>query len=166
MALGADLPVACLPCFHLYLGSTTFLSSYTYIFSSSQAGEVACALQLTLLVIMATNDDVLIGFGPAANCTLDLCPLEWSVFRYLPSIPANTTFIAIFSLLLIAHLAQGIRYKSWVYMSCVVAGCGLELAGYAGRIMLHENPFDFNAFLINLGMYIRRSTIAMKKWTR
>ena len=73
---------------------------------------------------MATSDDVLIGFGPSANCTLDLCPLEWSVFGYLPNVPANATFIAIFGLLLIAHLIQGIRYKSWIYMSCVAAGCG------------------------------------------
>lgn len=116
------------------------------------------------MVIMATSDDVLISFGPSANCTLDLCPLEWSVFGYLPNVPANATFIAIFGLLLIAHLIQGIRYKSWIYMSCVAAGCGLEVAGYAGRLMLHENPFDFDAFLVNLGMHIQRSTITVKKW--
>lgn len=100
---------------------------------------------------MANDNVTLIAFGPWANCTLDLCPLEWSVFRYLPSIPANATFISIFSLLLIVHVLQGVRYKTWVYMGCIVAGCGLELAGYAGRIMLHRNPFDFNAFLVNLG---------------
>ena len=100
---------------------------------------------------MGTNEYNLIPFGPRANCTLDLCPLEWSVFRYLPSISANATFMAIFCLLLIAHLAQGVHYKAWAYMGCVAVGCGLELAGYAGRIMLHDNPFDFNEFLINLG---------------
>lgn len=40
-------------------------------------------------------------------------------------------------------------------MSCIVAGCALEIAGYVGRIMLHDNPFDFNAFLVNLGKSIR-----------
>jgi hypothetical protein len=94
-----------------------------------------------------------ITFGPMANCSLDRpqCLLENSVFRYLPNIPANATFLAAFGLMLIAHVAQGIRYKAWTYMACMVAGCSLELVGYIGRIMLHHNPFDFNAFLINLG---------------
>ncbi|KAJ4382551.1 hypothetical protein N0V86_001773 [Didymella sp. IMI 355093] len=93
-----------------------------------------------------------ITFGPMANCSLDRpqCLLENSVFRYLPNVPANATFLAIFGLMLIAHVAQGIRYKAWTYMACMVAGCSLELVGYIGRIMLHRNPFDFNAFLINL----------------
>lgn len=101
---------------------------------------------------MATEDLVLISFGPLANCTVELCPLEWSVFRYLPNIPANATFLSVFSLLLVIHLVQGIRYKSWAFMFCMSAGCALEIAGYVGRIMLHDNPFDFNAFLVNLGM--------------
>ncbi|KAF1925374.1 parasitic phase-specific protein PSP-1 [Didymella exigua CBS 183.55] len=99
---------------------------------------------------MATNDFEPIPFGPMANCTLDLCKLEWSVFRYLPNVPANATFLAAFGLLMMTHVAQGFRYKAWVYMASMVAGCGLELAGYVGRIMLHHNPFDFNAFLVNL----------------
>lgn len=100
---------------------------------------------------MASDDMVLIAFGPMANCTLDLCDLEWSVFRYLPSKAANATFLAAFGLLLSIQVFQGVHYKTWTYMACMAAGCGLELAGYAGRIMLHKNPFDFNAFLINLG---------------
>ncbi|KAJ4986011.1 parasitic phase-specific protein psp-1-like protein [Stagonosporopsis vannaccii] len=99
---------------------------------------------------MAANPPVLIAFGPWANCTLDLCPLEWSVFRYLPSIPATATFLGVFGLLLTLHVIQGVRYKTWAYMGCIVAGCALEIAGYVGRIMLHGNPFDFNAFLVNL----------------
>ncbi|KAF3040045.1 hypothetical protein E8E12_001144 [Didymella heteroderae] len=101
---------------------------------------------------MATDYFYPIGFGPMANCRLDIpgCTLDISVFQYLPSIPANATFFAIFALLTAAHIAQGIRYKAWVYLGCMVAGCCLELVGYVGRILLHDNPFDFNAFLINL----------------
>ncbi|KAH6638426.1 parasitic phase-specific protein PSP-1 [Boeremia exigua] len=99
---------------------------------------------------MATEDVMLISFGPLSNCTLELCDLEWSAFGYLPNIPANATFLAVFGLLLVLHLVQGVRYKEWAFMSCVIAGCCLEIAGYVGRIMLHANPFDFNAFLVNL----------------
>ncbi|KAH7138385.1 parasitic phase-specific protein PSP-1 [Dendryphion nanum] len=92
----------------------------------------------------------LVPFGPLSNCTLEYCPLEWSIFRYQPSIPGNALFVAIFALLLAAHAFQGIRYKTWGYMGCMVAGCILEIIGYIGRILLHDNPFDFNAFLIQI----------------
>lgn len=113
---------------------------------------------------MAANSTVLIPFGPSANCNRDLCPLEWSVLRYLPNIPANATFIGVFGFLLVVHLVQGVRYQLWNYMACMATGCGIEIAGYVGRIMLYNNPFDFNAFLINLGKHApKRSAIA---WAR
>ncbi|PSN67380.1 parasitic phase-specific protein PSP-1 [Corynespora cassiicola Philippines] len=94
--------------------------------------------------------DGLIAFGPDANCTLDTCPLEWSIFRYKPSIPANGLFIGIFGLLLAVHALQGWWYKKWAYMACMVAGCILQIVGYVGRLLLHGNPFDFDAFLIQI----------------
>jgi hypothetical protein len=102
---------------------------------------------------MAINYFYPIGFGPSANCKLGIpgCTLDISVFQYLPNVPANATFLAVFAVLMVAHIAQGIRYKAWTYTGCVAAGCALELVGYVGRILLHDNPFDFNAFLINLG---------------
>ncbi|KAL5394524.1 hypothetical protein PMIN04_007246 [Paraphaeosphaeria minitans] len=92
----------------------------------------------------------LIPFGPLANCTLALCPVEWSVFTYQPSIAANAALLAIFGLLLLVHAAQGINYRAWGYMGCMIAGCVLQIVGYVGRIMLHGNPFDFNAFLMQI----------------
>ncbi|KAK7188444.1 hypothetical protein DPSP01_004638 [Paraphaeosphaeria sporulosa] len=92
----------------------------------------------------------LIPFGPLANCTLALCPVEWSVFTYQPSIAANSALLAIFGVLLLVHAAQGIKYRAWGYMGCMVAGCVLQIIGYGGRIMLHGNPFDFNAFLMQI----------------
>lgn len=93
---------------------------------------------------------VLIPFGPWANCTLALCPVEWSVFGYRPSIAANGAFIAIFGFLLLVQLGQGVWFKSWGHTACVAAGNILQIIGYVGRIMLHSNPFEFNAFLIQI----------------
>lgn len=92
----------------------------------------------------------LIAFGSDANCTLDICPVEWSVFQYQPSIAANATFIAVFGTLMIVHLILGAWYRTWGYMACMAAGCILQIIGYAGRIMLHDNPFDFGPFLIQI----------------
>ena len=99
---------------------------------------------------MATEQEGLIPFGPDANCTLELCPLEWSVFQYQPSIPANATLAAIFGLLLFVHLVQGIWFKTFGYMACMSVGCVLQIVGYVGRIMLHDNPFDFNALMMQI----------------
>ncbi|KAF5688809.1 parasitic phase-specific psp-1 [Fusarium circinatum] len=99
---------------------------------------------------MSTLPGGLIAFGPNTNCTLDLCPLEASIFRYRPSVPANSIFIGIFGLCLIAHTIQGVLTRSWGFMACMVAGCVLEIAGYAGRIVLYDNPFSFNGFLAQI----------------
>ena len=95
----------------------------------------------------------LIPFGPGANCNLKLCPLEWSVFRYQPSIPANATLLAIFGVLLLIHATLGVKFKTNGYMVCMLAGCVLQIVGYSGRIILHDNPFDFNAFLMQISKW-------------
>ncbi|KAI9743445.1 MAG: hypothetical protein M1818_002757 [Claussenomyces sp. TS43310] len=92
----------------------------------------------------------LVGFGKQANCTLDLCSAEYSVFHYVPSLAANSVFLALFVASGLIHLYQGVRSKQWFYMSAAVLGCVTEVIGYAGRIELHKNPFDFTDFLIQI----------------
>ncbi|KAL4908476.1 hypothetical protein BDW74DRAFT_175157 [Aspergillus multicolor] len=92
----------------------------------------------------------LITFGPDANCTLDLCPLEASILQYQPSIPANSVPIAIFGLSLLLNIGQGIYHHTWGFMVSLVLGCALEIAGYIGRLKLHDNPFDFVGFVMNI----------------
>lgn len=94
----------------------------------------------------------LIPFGEEANCTLALCPLEASILQYQPSQAASGTFIAIFALLMIIHAGQGTWTRSWGFMACMVCGCVLEIAGYIGRLIIHDNPFDFNGFIMQIGL--------------
>ncbi|KAL6407372.1 parasitic phase-specific protein psp-1 [Ilyonectria robusta] len=91
-----------------------------------------------------------IAFGPSANCTLDICPLEASILRYQPSIPANGTFIAVFALAMVLHAIQGIRAHTWGFLACMISGCILEVVGYIGRLIIHGNPFDFSGFLMQI----------------
>ncbi|KOS18243.1 Sphingoid long-chain base transporter RSB1 [Escovopsis weberi] len=91
-----------------------------------------------------------ITFGPQANCTLHICPVEWSVYKYRPSVPANAVFLALFSAALLVHVAIGWRWRSWGFMGFMVAGCLLEVVGYAGRILLHANPWSFGAFMTQI----------------
>ncbi|RGP59891.1 hypothetical protein FSPOR_11001 [Fusarium sporotrichioides] len=99
---------------------------------------------------MSTLPNGLVTFGPEANCTLDTCPLEASILRYQPSIPANAVFTGVFVLSLIIHAFQGIKMRTWGFMASMIAGCILEIIGYVGRFIIHDNPFDFNGFLMQI----------------
>lgn len=68
--------------------------------------------------------------------------------QYQPSLPANILFIALFGLLLVAQIGLGLWARTWTYLVTMVCGLILEIIGYIGRVMLHSNPFNFNAFLM------------------
>ncbi|KAI7776059.1 hypothetical protein LA080_005885 [Diaporthe eres] len=84
------------------------------------------------------------------NCTVTKCPLSCAQVDYQPTLAGNTVYAAAFGLLLIAQLGLGIKYKTWGFMVGMICGLVLEVVGYAGRIMLHDNPFNFNNFIIYL----------------
>jgi hypothetical protein len=89
----------------------------------------------------------LITFGPHANCTLDLCPIEYSVYKYRPSVPANAIFVALFGFSIFVHVLLGIRWRQWSFMTLMIVGCLVEIAGYIGRLILYHNPFSFGGFM-------------------
>ncbi|KAF4997801.1 hypothetical protein FGRMN_3595 [Fusarium graminum] len=99
---------------------------------------------------MSTLPNGLVTFGPRANCTLDTCPIEASILRYQPNIPANAVFISVFGLSIVIHAFQGIKMRTWGFMASMMAGCILEIIGYVGRFIIHDNPFDFNGFLMQI----------------
>ncbi|KAF7547942.1 hypothetical protein G7046_g8849 [Stylonectria norvegica] len=98
----------------------------------------------------STLPNGLVAFGPQANCTLELCPLQASILKYQPSIPANAVFIAVFGLSLAAHAFQGVKSRTWGFAGSMISGCILEIIGYAGRVIIYDNPFSFNGFLMNI----------------
>lgn len=67
---------------------------------------------------------------------------------YRPNLAGNIIFAAIFGLLFIVQLGLGIKYKTWGFMVGMICGLLLEVVGYIGRIMLYNNPFDFNNFIM------------------
>ncbi|KAH7322724.1 RTA1 like protein-domain-containing protein [Stachybotrys elegans] len=92
----------------------------------------------------------LISFGPDANCTLELCPIEASVYQYRPSLPANIIFLVLFGLAVIVHGYLGFRWRSYLYMVLMQLGCIMGMVGYAGRIMMWVNPFSFIGFMLQV----------------
>lgn len=104
---------------------------------------------------MATtyNPTDYISYGPNANCTLAVCPLDASVLGYLPAPAASGIFIALFALSMIIHAVQGIIWRQTLtsFAIPIIIGCIDEIIGYIGRVMLHSNPFDFTGFIIQIG---------------
>lgn len=83
-------------------------------------------------------------------CTLQTCDLTLGQLDYIPNLAGNTLYAALFGLFIIAQIGLGVRYKTWGYMTALICGLVLEIIGYAGRIMMHNNIFDHNNFLIYL----------------
>ncbi|KAI0199583.1 parasitic phase-specific protein PSP-1 [Astrocystis sublimbata] len=92
----------------------------------------------------------IIPFGPHATCTLEICPIEYSIFQYRPSLAANATFGVLHFILMFAHLGLGLRLGNWWYSGCMIAGCASNVIGYAARASLWFNPFSFNGFLLQI----------------
>ncbi|KAG6010530.1 hypothetical protein E4U21_005881 [Claviceps maximensis] len=92
----------------------------------------------------------LVGFGPDANCTLSTCPVSMSVYKYRPSLPANAVFMALFAAAMSMHVVLGIRWRQWGFMSCILVGCVVELAGYGSRLVMYGNPFSYMGFILQI----------------
>jgi len=70
------------------------------------------------------------------------CPVTATALGYAPSLPGNATLLAVFSLVVVAQLIQGIGWKTWGFMTAFVFGSLIEVIGYSGRLMLHSNPWS------------------------
>ena len=57
------------------------------------------------------------------------CPVTAAAFGYVPSLPANATLLAVFSLVLVAQLIQGAGWRTWGFMTAFVLGSLIEVIG-------------------------------------
>ena len=94
-----------------------------------------------------------VTYGPDTNCTLAVCPPSYSVYQYRPTLGGNIAFLVLFGLALIIHLVLGLKWRTYAFTFAVFWGCVSEVIGYGGRIMLYQNPFSFNGFLMQISEY-------------
>lgn len=81
-----------------------------------------------------------------AKCTepSPSCPIAATTYGYYPSLPFNALFVAIFALAGLCQLFFGLYFKTYTWVVGLFVGTFLEMSGYIGRIMLHNNPWDAN----------------------
>jgi len=94
-----------------------------------------------------------IPFGPSSNCTLDICPIEWTVYNYRPIVGVNAMFIGLYALAMLVHIYLGIRWREIWFMVFMILGCMSEIVGYTGRIIMYANPFSFPGFMTQIGEF-------------
>ncbi|KAF1851095.1 RTA1-domain-containing protein [Cucurbitaria berberidis CBS 394.84] len=83
-------------------------------------------------------------------CKVGKCPKAWQSIQYRPTIAGNVIYALCLFALLGGQMWLGIRKKTWTYMGTMCAGILGEIIGYIGRIMLNQNPFLMDNFLVNL----------------
>ena len=69
------------------------------------------------------------------------CPVSGTLYGYLPNLPVNAFFAALFGLLLLAQLLIGTYTRTWTYMLAVGLGVFGEMTGYIGRLVMRNNPW-------------------------
>ena len=62
--------------------------------------------------------------------------------------PGNAFFATLFGILLAINLPLGIIYRTWGIMVSMILGMGLEVTAYVTRIIMHNNDFSRNLFII------------------
>ena len=112
-------------------------------------------------MVTAPDGRIYLAGGEMVNCTLPICPIELSTYGYRASLPFSALAMAVFALCAATQVFLGLRYKTWGFMTAMLLGCATEILGYAGRIMMWQNPWDDAGFIMQIGMdsmYVKGTT--------
>lgn len=80
------------------------------------------------------------------DCTFATCPKSFQQINYIPSLAGNVLYLALFTLILVAQIFFGVRYRTWGFLGGMVGGLALEILGYLSRVELHDNIFSSTWF--------------------
>lgn len=81
------------------------------------------------------------------------CPPDGSALGYPPNTAASIFFLVIFFLSICVHVLLGVRSRAWIFMIVYTLGSTMEVIGYVGRILMHNNPYDLNTLVADLDPY-------------
>jgi len=87
------------------------------------------------------------------------CPVRATTLGYYPILGLNAFFAAGFGLAALVALFFGVRKRTWGYSLAVAAGCILECAGYIGRALLAKNPWNSDAFKLQITAIVLGPTL-------
>ncbi|KAJ4315286.1 hypothetical protein N0V84_008441 [Fusarium piperis] len=112
---------------------------------------------------MATNTTLPPDYEPPSYATCDKvsdrCPVEASLYGDYFSLGGCIFFVVAHGIALIFQLWFGIKGRTWSYTIWLAIGTLFELIGYAGRAVMANNPWVYNAFVIQLVLLILGPTL-------
>ncbi|KAH6706882.1 hypothetical protein VD0002_g5049 [Verticillium dahliae] len=106
----------------------------------------------------AHNETIRRPFDECSEISI-YCPVEATVLGYYPNVGANIFFAVAFGIVTIVSGYIGIKKRTWAYMAAVTGGALLETAGYAGRVLLNDNPWNSDAFQLQICAIILAPTM-------
>ncbi|KAH8893857.1 RTA1-domain-containing protein [Thozetella sp. PMI_491] len=74
-------------------------------------------------------------------------PNVWVPYRYYPSVPAASVFVALFALVTLYHCALLAVRRTWFFLPFIIGGI-FELVGYVGRIVSAGDIWALGPFII------------------
>ncbi|KAL3419520.1 RTA1 like protein [Phlyctema vagabunda] len=101
-------------------------------------------------LLPSPHGDAALLANPEDLCSLSTCDLTLAQLRYVPSLGGNIFFVAVFSCIFVLQAFLGVRYRTWSFLSTMLIGLCLNCIGYGARIMMHENPFRRDYYLLYL----------------
>lgn len=79
-----------------------------------------------------------------------LCPVEATTYGYYPNLGGNIFFAVFFGILGLGQIGLGVYFRTWTFMIALGVGTLMELAGYIGRILMSYNPWNSDAFKLQI----------------
>lgn len=111
--------------------------------SSISANLIASSYSLNTNTTMASERLICTKITPE-------CPIEYTIYDYLPSLGANGFFAGFFAVCFIVHVWLGILFRTKGYTIALTLGCVTSTLGYLGRIGLNLQPFNQIPFQIQV----------------
>ena len=78
------------------------------------------------------------------------CPVQATTYGYYPNLGGNIFFTAFFGVLGVCQLGLGVYFRTWTFMVALGVGTFMEMAGYIGRVLMHDNPWNQGAFKLQI----------------
>ncbi|KAK4097270.1 RTA1 like protein [Parathielavia hyrcaniae] len=78
------------------------------------------------------------------------CSVKYTTLGYFPNQGVNIFLALGFGLSTVITIVLGVWKRTWGFSIAVGAGCALECVGYVGRVLLASNPWNADAFKIQI----------------
>lgn len=78
------------------------------------------------------------------------CPVEATTYGYRPNLGGNVFFAIIFGVCAVYNLVIGVKSRQIMFTIALTAGSLMETAGYIGRILMNNNPWNSSGFQLQI----------------